>query len=134
MYSNVRQMMWVAVSLSLFITAWALAVRSLQISGEAAESALLVHSNIAKNVSLSYSAAATSPAEYSGAQIIYMWRNSGKEGTRIEIDGTVLPLPRAESDPDFAAPVLQISPAAKFLAAYHYDKSGRIDAIKFQAQ
>ncbi|WP_223066245.1 hypothetical protein [Paenibacillus caui] len=130
MLNNVKHMLWTAASLSLFITALALTFQGMDIADGAAEGALNTHSNMARSV---YPKALDVKDEfYSGSQVIFMWRNSSRENLSVEVNGTVLPSPGLDPDPDLIVPVTEIDPAEIYSAAFEFDASGQIKKIRFR--
>lgn len=129
MSDTVQKMLGMAVALCLFMSAWIMASQGDKISEEAAEKALLLNSNIAKSVSV---AASENEREsvYSGAEVIYMWCNSGGSGIGVNLNGNDLPA-ADESGPIDTTPVRGVNPGDKYAVHYDFNSEGEIVKVHF---
>ncbi|WP_138493482.1 hypothetical protein [Paenibacillus pinistramenti] len=131
-------MLWTAVGICLFLTAWELAGRGLDIARQSDQLASSVYTNQSLTVYTGGSGAGIEQPNiierYTGSQVIFMWRTSYRENIQIFLNGTALPSPGPDPDPEWEIPVSGIQPAAVYQAEYMYNDQHQITGIKLSGQ
>ncbi|GGA25017.1 hypothetical protein [Paenibacillus physcomitrellae] len=136
LFSSVKHLLWTAISLSLFIAACTAMLRGVEISDNAVKASSTVNYNQALNIYVhsEEDRDEVSLFAYTGAQVLYMWRNSLGEDVRITVNGMTFPKPQPYSDPEWTAPANGIRLEQLYTAAFEYNDLNQVKEISFTAQ
>ncbi|AWB44855.1 hypothetical protein DCC85_11920 [Paenibacillus sp. CAA11] len=132
MSGHVKQMLWIAASLALWVGAAVYALQGLDLAKKGLQSIEVSKQN-QKGIINTQSTALTTDIEiYLGTQIFYLWRDHYEQSLEIEVDGHKLEKAvEAPEDKIIASTVPWIDLAGKYRASYERNDRGNITRIEF---